>query len=129
MRVSSARARARADGGGRPLVGDDAELTPPQAAPPSGLRPYQDRVVADFLRFFANAERGGSRARYGRIVMPPRTGKTVIAAQIIRAMKLPAVFVVPTRTLVVQTAREINAWLGEAVGTYFGEAKQVEPRG
>jgi DNA repair protein RadD len=92
---------------------------------PPRLRPYQERVVSDFLRFFANAERGGTRARFGRIVMPPRTGKTVIAGQIIQATRLPAVFVVPTRTLVVQAARELAHWLNEPVGTFFGESKDL----
>jgi hypothetical protein len=72
------------------------------------LRPYQEGVVRDFLTF-ADEAWTRSTVRYGRIVLPPRTGKTAIAACIARELQLPATFLVPTKTLVEQTAREVEA--------------------
>jgi superfamily II DNA or RNA helicase len=57
-----------------------------------------------------------SAERFGRIVLPPRTGETAIAACIARQLRLPATFLVPTKARVEQTASEVESWLGEPVG-------------
>jgi superfamily II DNA or RNA helicase len=136
------RERALATGRRGPIVEGvvtDGVAAPVTAAPEvvqdpetehSSLRPYQRRVLADFWRFFAEAEDDPRpRSRFGRIVLPPRTGKTIIAAQIAMTTGLRTLFVVPTRTLVEQTAAELEGWLGRPVGTYFGERKAVEEAG
>jgi len=87
------------------------------------LRPYQERVVRDFLTF-ADEARVPSAERFGRIVLPPRTGKTAIAACIARQMRLPATFLVPTKTLVEQTASEVESWLGEPVGVLYSDRNE-----
>lgn len=90
------------------------------------LQPYQRRVIEDFWRFYETAEAGpGTRSRFGRIVLPPRTGKTVIAAQIVKAIGMRALFVVPTRALVEQTVREVATWTGVSPGAWFGERKNL----
>lgn len=69
---------------------------------------------------------GGGADRFGRIVLPPRTGKTVIAGHIIGRSGLRTTLIVPTRTLVEQTARELGMLLpGVPIGVYFGERKEV----
>ncbi len=90
------------------------------------LRPHQRRVVADFWSWWLQAGEGGG---WGRIVLPPRSGKTVVAAWILASLPVPAVFVVPTRTLVDQTARELKRWLRRPVGVYSGERKEVVESG
>jgi hypothetical protein len=68
-----------------------------------------------------------SAERFGRIILPPRTGKTAIAACIARQLRLPATFLVPTKTLVEQTASEVESWLGEPVGVLYSERKEPLP--
>lgn len=69
-------------------------------------RPEQTRVLADFDRFLVDAASRTSPGAYARIMLPPRTGKTVIAGHIVARTGLHTAFVVPTRVLAEQTARE-----------------------
>jgi hypothetical protein len=123
MEVRVARAAARVDGG---ASGGDH-------APPSGhgLRPDQARVFRDFATFLLDvatrpAAAEGPESRFGRIILPPRTGKTVIAAHILARCALSATFIVPTRTLVAQTARELSRRMsGVPIGVYSGERKDL----
>jgi len=65
-----------------------------------------------------------------RIVLPPRTGKTVIAGHIVDRTGLRSVFVVPTRALVEQTIRELHTQLpGVPVGAWYGDEKRLVDRG
>lgn len=116
----------------KPVIGHpeaSAEFDAPDVTPSAGrrpqrrLRPHQERVVRDFLAF-ADEARGHSAERFGRIVLPPRTGKTAIAACIARELRLPATFLVPTKTLVEQTASEVESWLGEPVGVLYSDRKE-----
>jgi Type III restriction enzyme, res subunit/Sigma-70, region 4 len=95
----------------------------------SRLRPEQSRVAAEFGRFVRDAAEmagAGAVAPFGRIVLPPRTGKTVVAAHLIARTRLPSVFIVPTRALVAQTAREMAAHAPSVpVGVFYGERKQL----
>ncbi len=105
------------------------DLTPGYGRPEQRcLRPYQERVVRDFLTF-ADEARVHSAERFGRIILPPRTGKTAIAACIARELRLPATFLVPTKTLVEQTASEVESWLGEPVGVLYSDRKEPLPGG
>jgi hypothetical protein len=66
----------------------------------------------------------------GRIVLPPRTGKTVIAGHIVARTGLLTAFVVPTRVLAEQTARMLADQLpGVPVGLWYGEERRVVPNG
>lgn len=98
------------------------------------LRPDQARVRADLARFLralaASDGRSAPRGHFGRVVLPPRTGKTVVAADMIARSGLRTTFIVPTRTLVDQTAAELTARLpGLPVGTYFSDRKSLVAAG
>ena len=98
------------------------------------LRAEQTRVFADFAAFLleltARPSVGDHLAPYGRIILPPRTGKTVIAGHILSRTELTTTFLVPTRTLVEQSARELSALLpGLPVGVYFSERKELVDHG
>lgn len=66
-----------------------------------------------------------------RIILPPRTGKTIIAGHIIALTALPATIVVPTRTLVLQTVESLSSQLNGSVpiGLFYGEEKRVVKNG
>ncbi len=95
------------------------------------LRDEQHGVFADVAVYFAAAAEHLERTpdlpfTYGRFIQPPRTGKTVVLAQIIAAAEVPALVLVPSVDLVWQTARELREKLpGTSVGTYCGEKKDV----
>jgi len=97
------------------------------------LRPDQLPVFRSFSDWLVDvATRPSLEAvpPHGRIVLPPRTGKTVVAAHIIDRTDLTAVFVVPTQALVDQTIGEITAHVpGVTVGEYWGDEKCVVERG
>jgi len=117
-RIARAAARIEAGAGGE------------VDTPPSGyrLRPDQARVFHDFAAFLLDLATDPSAARssFGRIILPPRTGKTVIAGHLIARTGLRATFIVPTKTLVVQTAGVLGALLPEVpIGVYFGERKDL----
>jgi len=83
-----------------PFASSRLDLTPSSGRPEQRcLRPYQERVVRDFLTF-ADEAWVHSAERFGRIVLPPRTGKTAIAACIARELRLPAPANRNTRALV-----------------------------
>jgi hypothetical protein len=101
----------------------------PHIAPAVELRGEQLRVFEDAAEYLLDAatrpdvEGIGS---FGRIVLPPRTGKTVVAAHLIAKAGLTAAFLVPTRVLVEQIADELVRHLpGVPVGHWFGEASHV----
>lgn len=67
---------------------------------------------------------------FGRIVLPPRTGKTVIAGHLIAHSGLLTAFLVPTRTLVEQTARELAKQIPSLpIGMYYGSKKELVSHG
>lgn len=120
LRIAGAVARLR---------GVASDTTPKRSAlrPP---RPEQVGVLDDFKRYLAAVHSGDGVSNYARIVLPPRTGKTVIAAHILAQSGLPAVFVVPTRVLVEQTRHELQLTHPElVVGTFYGEARELAPGG
>lgn len=100
---------------------------------PSGLRSEQVRVFADFATYLTDvATRPPSdrRPAFCRILLPPRTGKTVIAGHIIDRAGLMATFIVPTRALLDQTVRELGHRMpGVAIGSYCGEHRRVVDHG
>lgn len=114
-----------------------APSRPPDAAPagkrPAGatlLRPDQRAIVDGFFSWYAAlADREGA-SRWAHIVLPPRTGKTVIAAVIAARLGVQAAFVVPTRALIHQTRRELRRHAPNVpVGVFFGEEKRAVARG
>lgn len=95
------------------------------------LRNEQVGVFSDFAEFLAEAcvHVPGDGIPYpsGRIILPPRTGKTVIAGQIIAASGMITTFIVPTKTLVQQTASALRAQLiGVPVGEFYGERRDLQ---
>ena len=95
----------------------------------STLRPEQVPVVERFeelLLDVATAPGGEGGPPFWRIVLPPRTGKTVVAAHIIARTNLSAAFLVPTLTLADQVAAELRAHLpGVRVGALTGTTDAV----
>ena len=93
----------------------------------SVLRPEQRRILTDFARFLHDVvavPNQEAASPFGRIILPPRTGKTVVAAHLIARTGLTATFIVPTRTLVEQTVREFGVHAaGVRVGKFYGECK------
>ena len=89
-------------------------------------RPEQQRVLADASEFLLEAglRAPAEAAPAGRVVLPPRTGKTVIAGHLVARSCLTTAFVVPTRTLVEQTVRELRTMLPDVpVGAWYGELR------
>jgi hypothetical protein len=105
---------------GASRIGRHAEAT----ATASALRADQARVFADFATYLtdvATRPPAEQRAPFCRIILPPRTGKTVVAAHIIDRAELAATFIVPTRTLLEQTVRVLERQVpGVKIGSYGG---------
>lgn len=103
------------------------------AAIASALRADQDRVFADFATYLtdvATRPPAEQRAPFCRIILPPRTGKTVVAGHIIDRAELAATFIVPTRTLLEQTVRELARQVpGVKIGSYGGGHDHVVAHG
>ena len=95
------------------------------------LRSEQHDVFADVATYFAAAavHLAATPAvpfAYGRYVQPPRTGKTVLAAQIIAVAEVTAVVLVPSVALARQWAWELQEKLpGTKVGIYCGDEKDA----
>lgn len=108
------------------------ELLESLASIEGSLRPLHAEQTGVFTDFIEYALRAGNDEPlpFARIILPPRTGKTVIAGHIIRAMQLTTVFLEPTKALVEQTARELENQLpGTLVATYYGEVKEIAEHG
>jgi superfamily II DNA or RNA helicase len=121
------------DDGLRRIMRDGVErlgrASPATASNVLELRGDQVDVARDLASFLARANASRSAA-FGRIVLPPRTGKTVIAAHLLERSGLHGLFLVPTRTLVQQTVREMRARAPSvAVGAFFGEEKELVAQG
>lgn len=103
------------------------------AATASALRADQARVFADFATYLtdvATRPLAEQRAPFCRIILPPRTGKTVVAGHIIDRAELAATFIVPTRTLLEQTVRELARQIpGVKIGSYGGGHDHVVAHG
>lgn len=95
------------------------------------LRPDQVTVFDDCVSYFSGLDESAcDSGTWGRIVLPPRTGKTVVAAQIIRAVELMTTFIVPTKDLVEQTSRELEMQMpGVLIGRYYGDVKEIAEHG
>lgn len=97
------------------------------------LRREQTVVFDDFAAYLldvATRPSGRPGAPFCRIVLPPRTGKTVIAAHIIARTGLTATILVPTLTLVHQTARSLLRQLpGVPIGLFCGDKSRVVEHG
>ena len=79
---------------------------------------------ADYIMNLATTPDSYDSSQYCRIVLPPRTGKTVIAGKIIALAGLCTTFVVPTKTLVNQTYEALRSQLPQIpIGLYYGGKK------
>ena len=75
---------------------------------PTTLRGYQARIAASAV------------SRNTIVMLPTGTGKTLIAAEVIKSLGPRSVFFVPTILLVQQQASAIRAWTGLRVAEYYG---------
>jgi superfamily II DNA or RNA helicase len=82
------------DGRKFPEIGEDFELDGKK------LYPYQKMAVAKMLR-----------ERRGVVQIPTGGGKTLIAASVIKALDVPTLYIVHTRTLLYQTYEELHKYL------------------
>ncbi|MGC9444042.1 MAG: DEAD/DEAH box helicase family protein [Candidatus Methanospirareceae archaeon] len=80
------------------------------------LRDYQTDALKCWLR-----------TKQGVLVLPTGAGKTVIGIKAIALLNVPTLVVVPTLELVRQWRRELEKALNSAVGTYSGEAHDLQP--
>jgi len=80
------------------------------------LRDYQTDALTRWLR-----------TKQGVLVLPTGAGKTVIGITAIARLNVPTLVVVPTLELVRQWRRELEKALKIAVGTYSGEAHDLQP--
>lgn len=97
---------------------------------PERLRKDQGNVFLDFSAYLQEIATSPAaitaQQLMGRIILPPRTGKTVVAAHLISTTRLTATFIVPKRSLVDQVAQELRSWLpGVPIGQYCTEAKDL----
>lgn len=84
----------------------------------------------DYIESFAEETSERFKGAFARIVLPPRTGKTVVAAKLIERLRLNAVFVTTTRVLVEQARKEfLDKLPGVPVGVLTGEEKDLPERG
>ncbi|MFA4954680.1 MAG: DEAD/DEAH box helicase family protein [Patescibacteria group bacterium] len=113
------------------LLAAAGRLDKAHAEVPATLRGDQVDVFQDFSEYLMDvATRPGGELPFARIIQPPRTGKTVIAAHIVGATKLNAVYLVPSRILIGQAKEEFRKWLPDLdVGTYYGEEKNLVASG
>lgn len=99
----------------------------------TALRRHQQPACANFCNYFLDMATGPTASplsAYCRIVLPPRTGKTVVAGQILCLAGLCATFVVPSKTLIKQTEAEFtNLLQGMPIGIYYSEKKQPVANG
>ena len=97
------------------------------------LRWHQIPVFTGFGDYFvdlATSPETGSISPYCRFILPPRTGKTVVAGKIISHAGLCSTFVVPTKTLVLQTMEELRRRIpGVPIGLYYSETKKAVNNG
>jgi len=96
------------------------------------LRPDQVSVFQDLLEFLSDAaERQASdELSMGRIILPSRTGKTVVAGKCLAACGLTATFVVPTKTLLEQAVIDLADMLpGVPIGYYYADGKSLVAHG
>ena len=92
------------------------------------LQPEQVNVFADFVKYLERSLEGD--VGFGRIILPPRTGKTVIAGQFICATGLTALFLVPTQPLLEQIRKEFTQQIpGVAIGVYYTAEKSLVQNG
>jgi superfamily II DNA or RNA helicase len=80
------------------------------------LRDYQTDALKRWLR-----------TKQGVLVLPTGAGKTVIGIKAIARLNVPTLVVVPTLELVRQWQRELEKALKITVGTYSGEAHDLQP--
>lgn len=97
------------------------------------LRWHQIPVFTSFANYFldlATSPETGSISPYCRFILPPRSGKTVVAGKIIAHAGLCSTFVVPTKALVLQTMEELRRQIpGVPIGLYYSEIKNAVTNG
>ncbi len=99
------------------------------------MRADQETVFSSFAKFLEAADvhfaaTPNERFTFARVVLPPRTGKTVPMGEFIAATAATAVVLVPTQTLVRQTAERLQAQLPTvSVGVYYGGEKRLVQSG
>lgn len=84
------------------------------------LRERQVGVFEDLLYFIEEGK------KHGKIVLPTGVGKTILFLEIVKALNLPTLIVVPTQILVEQTGDKIDQFSPDAeYGKIYAKAKQT----
>ena len=94
------------------------------------LQPEQVGVYADFARYIADVamrhDDRDSALPKGRIILPPRTGKTGVAGQIAIGAGLVTTFMVPKKILAEQAVSDFRRQLPDVpIGIYYGDEKDL----
>ena len=95
------------------------------------LRGEQMDVFRSFLRYLEEAAEYMSRSPdspfpFARFIQPPRTGKTVIIADVIAATGATALYIVPTKDLAEQAVRKLHEQVPSLkLGIYYSDAKAL----
>jgi superfamily II DNA or RNA helicase len=72
------------------------------------LRPYQEEAVNTIMK-----------KNFGIINLPPSSGKTIIAAELIKRLNRKTLFIINRKELVHQTVKEFKEYLGVKVGMMY----------
>lgn len=92
------------------LIGFEKPIIPKNEDYSSKMRWYQVEAIEAFVNRDLKNYRGGI------IKMPPRTGKTFVAAELIRKYEVPSLFVVDGVDLLNQSKGDIEKHIGHPVG-------------
>ncbi|CBJ26151.1 DEAD box helicase [Ectocarpus siliculosus] len=96
--------------GGGGAAAANPRATTAAEAPAKTLRGYQSRIANKCLHDNTI------------VVLPTGSGKTLLAAEVIKRLGPPALFLVPTCLLVDQQAEALGSWTGLSVAKYRGGA-------
>jgi superfamily II DNA or RNA helicase len=106
-----------------------------QDSSPYVLRPDQENVFRDLTMYLADAaERPAAKddvPLMGRIIIPSRIGKTVVAGKFIASSGLLSTFIVPTKILLDQAVSSFAVLLDSAdnVGYFYSEGQRLVEHG
>jgi superfamily II DNA or RNA helicase len=95
------------------------------------LREEQMNVFRSFLGYLEKVAEHMSESPdtpfpFARFIQPPRTGKTVIIADVIAATGATALYLVPTKDLAEQAVRKLHEQVpGLKLGIYYSDAKML----
>lgn len=121
LRVANQNMRAALEG--RRSVHTTKTLWDSQQAVFAKCGAYLDRAVVHVMS-------QSTPCAFGRIIQPPRTGKTIVIGELVSATGANALVLAPTVKLVNQLAERLHEHLPTIpIGVWHGQAKELRQRG